>query len=158
MKKDFSQSLEDNDAIRHHLLIQDSISEKFLLFLSTENYEDGWHRTLSVDVRVDKQFSLALAKYLYSEQLILLKYRELVSETTVRFSFLDDTPGSETTVKCLLARVDVVEGAKLDAENERVVFVELDEIIARLNEGPFMPTLVPEGIARLQSEAKYGKA
>lgn len=152
MKRDFSQEFE-NGSVHYELLIQHAVTKKFLLFKSTEYFEEDWYRTLTFKA-YDQEFTQALAKYLYDNQLLLNGYRELARQTDVSFSFVDKTPGSKTTSVCLLVVVDVPEGAELGRENEQAVFVDLGELLPRFSTSPGIGSLSYLGVAHLRAEAK----
>lgn len=153
MKRDFSQKF-DNEGVIYELLIQHSITKKFLLFQSTEEYEEDWHRTLTFETHDTQKLTQILAKYLYDNQLLLNSYRELARQTDVAFSFVDKTPGSEVTNVCLLVVVDIPENAKLGGDNERAVSVNLDELTAKFSTSPEISPLSYLGVAHMKAEAR----
>lgn len=154
MKKDFSQPFEADPIIHYQLLVQHSVTKKFLLLESTNPVEEGWHRNFSVDIKRDQHLSLELAKFLYNKGLVLDSYRELARHTTVGFSFVNNEPGEEHGSVCLLVVVDVVADAKLAGEDEKPVFVSLNELLPKLAEGPFIPPILALGIAQLAVESR----
>jgi len=154
MKKDFSQPLRVSDELHYYLLIQNSVTGKFLIFRSKDPFEDGWANTLGVGISKDRQLGLELTNYLYGKGLVLNTYRELVSQSSITFSFVDETPGSEKTEVCMLVSVDVTADAQLENSNVRAEFVDLEEIAPIFSESPFFPAVFGLGVARLQAESR----
>lgn len=154
MKKSFTQKFKASPVVHYELLVQHDVHKTFLLFRSTEQHEEEFHRTLNFDAESGRQFSLSLAAYLYDEGLVLNRYRELARQTVVSFSFTDRTPGSEVTEACLLVSVDVQENAKLGDKDEKAVFVTLDEVLPAIAASPYLPPTVVLGVAQLKAETR----
>jgi hypothetical protein len=150
MKKDFSQELEQDTAINVTLMVQDSVSGKFLLFTSIEEYEEDFCHVLSFKVDMSKNLSLQLARYLSENHLSLISYRELAKATNVSFSLIDGTPGTESFDVCLHVQVDIIDRDKLNSDIAAASFVDLAELRAKLSVDSVRVTGL--GIAKLISE------
>ncbi|SRR6266540_1327630 len=153
MKRDFSQKFNTSN-VRYELIIQHAITKKFLLFKSTEEYEEDWYRTRTFEAPDTQELTQVLAKYLYDNQLLLVSHRELARQTNVAFSFIDKAPGSETTGVCLLVVVDIPAEAKLGTENEQTVYANLDDLLSRFPSSPEIDSLSYLGVAHLKAEAR----
>lgn len=139
MKKDFSQPF-TIEPLSVQLLVQDTSSKKFLLLRPTDDvYEYDWHSLLHCVVQPGEQLSRAVTRFLFEHDLIVYSLREMARQTNIAYSFADDTPGSETTMLCLLAHVDVLPGFSLDTDKQEAVFVPLDELLQALSNGPHDP-------------------
>lgn len=153
MKKDFSQNFQV-EKLHSELIIRDSVSKKYLLFTSTYEHEEDFCNTLTLDLETSSPISNQLAKYLYENNLILNSFRELARENNVSFSFIDETPGTESSTICLLVEVDVIDLAKLDDEDSTASFVNIYDFLAKLSAGPYFGITTDLGIAQLISEDK----
>lgn len=109
MLKDFSQPFSVKKSLVY-TLIEENTSSKFFCFMAREDMEDyglsrGWS-TLSFYSSPDKDFVNQLAAFLYKEGFSLNSFRELVRETQVSFSFVDNTLGELRDIICVRAKVD----------------------------------------------------
>lgn len=153
MKKDFSQDFE-KEPIFAHLIVQDSVSKKYLVYASTEEHEEDFSHILTTNLEWDGPLSVQLAKFLYQNHLVLTYYRELARVGSVAFSFADDTPGVESVGVCFLVVVDVVTDSKLDQEHAKASFVDIYELLQKLSTSPYYGDVTLQGIAQLILEDK----
>lgn len=65
-------------------------------------------------VEESDNIALRLAEYLYSFELLITDFRELSRTTSVKFSFVDDAPGSLKDTLCLHVTVDMPSRNRLD--------------------------------------------
>lgn len=160
MKKDFSQDFQFTE-LYADIIVRDVLTKKYLLLRSTVEHEEDFFSTLSLAFKTHSthQVTKQLAEYLYSNGLVLNSYRELAKRVGVSFSFMDDTPGSETTNTCFLAEVDVIDLGKLEEADTEVLLAEdVYELLDKLSVSPYYGIITDLGIARLISEDKALRA
>lgn len=153
MKKDFSQEFELTK-LHVNIIVKDEISKKYLLLGSVVEYEEGFFSTLSLAISPADQITKCLTEYLHKNNLALSRYRELAREVNTSFSFVDDTPGSETIHICILAEVNSMNFDKFSDNDTKPLMVDLYELLEKLSASPYSNTTTELGIAQLIYEDK----
>ncbi len=153
MKTDFSQRFDRLNTIAY-LIIEVGASSQFVLLASHADAEEYGEvdavRTLDLELEGKDTVTMQVARYLASEGFMLNNLRQLVCETRVEFSFIDDRPGSERDVVALHVRVDITERTPFEKGEARLV--SLEEYADYLGGLLFSTRVLGVGIARLVSE------
>lgn len=156
MKRDFTQQFIKAEATKVYILAEHEASGKFLVFRSFDDdrnddyYSEDFYYLPSLDLFVQDNLTLRLAEYLYAQKLALNSYREIASETDVRFSFLDNTPGEESNILCVHAIADQ-SGQSDQKDNPQALYMHLSDLI-KLGDVAFSARVVKYGLAKLCME------
>ena len=100
MKKNFTQPFVASPQTIAYLLVEVE-NDTFLQFTTQDGLGASYATTLSVELDNSKDASLQLAEFLHINGLELVKHRELLRETHVDFSYVDNTPGESQDTICL---------------------------------------------------------
>lgn len=150
MKKDFSQPLKKSGTTAY-LLMQDAVSDRFVMFASKDDIQEygsaDANRTLSVTLDETQDMSQQLIKFLYSNGFALTTFREVVRQTNVVFSFVDDTPGDQHNEVAIHVQVDIV-NKKLFEQGEANL-LSLNDYADDLMGTLFGNRIITLGIAKL---------
>jgi hypothetical protein len=139
MKKDFSQPFVSKDTMLvATLIVRESITRKYVLLSSSEQYEEDFYSLLSFDIDPKEQMSQQLGRYLYSKGILVGSYMELASKTGLGFSFIDDTPGTERVNRSLFVEADIPNIETVSSEGVVASLVTLDELIKDIQRSPYM--------------------
>lgn len=150
MKKDFSQEFERRK-LHVEIIVKDVLSKKYALFCSSAEYEDDFYRVLGVKFDSPAIQTLQLAKYLYENNFVLNSYRELVRQVDVSFSFTSEMPGTESVSVCILAEVDIIQGAAANTQ-VNMSLVDVHELSHKLSLSPVSSAEAALGVAKLLCE------
>lgn len=138
MKKNFTQPFNVSPQTIAHLLVE-ADNGVFLQFVAQDDLGASYVTTLSVELDNAKDTSLQLAKFLHANGLELVKYRELLRETRVDFSYADDIPGDSQDVICLYVKAERT-NREIPAPTDVLAhFIPLEEFLKNLRETG-MPT------------------
>lgn len=147
MKKNFTQPIEKSPEITVSLLIE-AERDEFLLFTSEDELGAYYACPLTVTMRHDEDITLQLAKTLHENGLELVKYRELLRETCVNYSYLDDKAGDSRDVVIFHVTAERTNRAVPHASDQTVEFVTIEEYMHNLR-----ATGIPAGL--LEASASH---
>lgn len=143
MKKSFSQPFKYARFTTAYLLIE--TREGFFQYLRHDEPYVGFYDVLILKLDETEEPDVRLAKFLHENGFSLTRYRELVRETSVAFSFIDDTPGSTADEACFHVCTDRT-NKPLDGD---IRFVSLSGL---LDDSSGSTNMVRLGVAQLLNE------
>ncbi len=132
--------------------MKDSATNKYLMLCSERLYESEFYSVLGVDLRPNTPLSQQLAKYLYGIGLSIISYTELLSRTSLQYSFVNQEAGTEYNYRSLYVEVDIVNIDKLKSDDTSVKFVTLTELIESLSKSPYTSELDRLSLAVLRAK------
>jgi hypothetical protein len=158
MKKDFTQPFEYKGT-HAFLLLQDTASGLFIIFADPEDVEEygeeSAYHTFSINIASKTQgaISLQLARFLTDKGYVLNSFQELARKTSVSYSFVDDTPGSEQDTIAIHAQVDIVDKEKF--KEQFGVLVSLEEFAEHMASAMIRSTTVDLATTQLLEMRHY---
>lgn len=112
MLKDFSQEFE-KESTSVGLLIEDARTGDIICIQTKDGIEDFGkaysYTTMSLELKAHTPFINQIAAELYKKGLSLISLRELVRNTSVSFSLVDNTPGNQKDMVWFYTTVDIVD-------------------------------------------------
>ena len=134
MKKDFSQPFEVSDLIHVSLFVEvnDKSDSRFILIKSDDKLPVTEFLPLTTTIKINEEPVMQITRFLYENGLLLNNLRELVKDTSVEFTFVDDTPGRAETMVCYHARVEIAE------KNDNLAYVSAAEFNKSIRESSFI--------------------
>jgi hypothetical protein len=151
MRKDFTQPFIKASHTTAHLLIETEDGD-FLQLTERDELDAFYARTLSIELDDAKDRTLQMVELLHRSGFELLKYRELFRESFVDYSYLDDTPGTVSTVACIHVTAERNDLPFPARPNESVHFLPLDQFLSNLRATGMPRGMVETGAAFLLSE------
>ena len=157
MNKNFSQGfVKETEPTFAALIIRDLITRKFLVLISNEQTvdESDFISTLDSKVVLEDDITLQLAKSLYESKIILSTYRELSRRNSVKFSFVDDTPGHVASDICYYVEADIPHLDKVTPSDSGydAALVTFDELVDMLTASPVSSYISIVGLSQLKNE------
>lgn len=152
MKKDLNQPFTEQGKSTAWLLVEDETSKEFLLFHSLEQDEEEFYRLPEAEIDEREEIAMQLVKCLGAYGCSLVRFREIDRETSVSYSFVDDTPGSKREELCFHVVANSTEKSRATNDEEEAESVSLSLMLERLQAAPFVARVAETGIARLIQE------
>ncbi|WP_405861040.1 hypothetical protein OG407_24000 [Streptomyces sp. NBC_01515] len=154
MKKNFTQPFNRSTYFTARLLVETE-PDKFIQFLDQDELGTMYASTLSLKIDETGDIAIQLAKFLYENSLVLNGFRQIACETSVSFSFADDTPGVEADEVCFHVRADQTGEPLNEEEYGEAVYVSLDQMLTNFRESPSGISSVGKiGIIQLMNERR----
>lgn len=150
MKKTFTQPFDHSNYTTAYLLVEIE-NNTFLQLLYRDELGLSYFSVLDIELDKSVEQNVQLAKYLYSNGISLNYYRELIHETKLAYSFIDNTPGYVTDEICLYIHGDRIKDS-IEISEKETLLVSLDEMLDNLKVSPHQPRAVALAIARLINE------
>jgi len=147
MKNNFTQPFIKSSHVSVYILAEVD-DNQFIQFIEEDELGAKYANALSTELDLKQDIALQLAKYLHENGLELTKFRELVRETSLDFSLLDETPGNKTDEICFHVHADHTD-RPTSYENKQTVFVSLDEMLHNFQESVGYSSVIELGIAQL---------
>lgn len=126
---------------------------RFLLLCSVDNdeenngYSEEFYYVPCIELDESSDVALQLVRWLHSYGLALRSYRELVRQTIVHYSFVDDTSGTKEDIVCIHALVE--RATEFRSRRSVAQFASFEEIQEHLGS---IPLAVQRGMASLLAE------
>lgn len=155
MKKNFTQPF-TSEPTTAFIFMQDNVSGNVLLLYTYDNDEEngGYYEEEACSLPyldLDERSNVAqqLVKFVHSYGCSLSSFRELIRETDLAYSYVDDTPGTQRDTVCILARVDIGENS---FSNFAIAFLPLRKFADCLRESTMEDTVIDVALTRLLME------
>lgn len=157
MNTSFTQPFDTLKTTTAPLLIEVD-ADSFIQITSSDQLGAFYATSLSLELDVTKDTSLQLAQFLHAHSLELKSYRQLLKETAVEFSYIDDTPGINKQTICFHVVAEATSQPVVVPAEAAVEFVTLEGFLSNLRRTGIPVGLLETASAQLLAERQIIKS
>lgn len=134
-----------------YVIVQDDISKRYALLRPVDTWEDDFVNTFRFEP-VEGQVAPQIVRFLDSFGFDVVSFRELLRQTNLQYSFIDDTSGTASDSVCIHAIVNITNRAENVVDEQKLEWHTLTEVGEAMRRSPDDVPVVLLGLAQLLTE------